>query len=97
MTQQQPTKEEIEAAAQAQFQRRTDMLAQHMMGVFIVTNVPILMVINAASQMIRASLMHLAPQDRKLAQLVVEDLAAGVVEMANELADAAPAEGQAQQ
>jgi hypothetical protein len=67
------------------FQKRTDALAHHVVGMFIATDVPPVMASLVASQIIRAVLLDLAETNRPLAKALLEELARGLVEFCAEL------------
>ena len=67
------------------FQKRTDALAHHVIGLFIVTDVPPVMAALVSSQIIRAVLLDLSKTNPPVAKALLEELASGLVEFCAEL------------
>lgn len=72
-------------ASQVAFQRTTDALAHHVMGLMVTMGVPHAMAALAASQIIRAVIMDLARANPQMAKALLEELATGLVELMQEI------------
>lgn len=71
--------------SQLAFQKQTNALAHHLIGMLIVAGTPPVMAALASSQVVRAVIIDIARQDPEVARDLLEDMAGAIVDLGQKL------------